>query len=60
MTELTRFLKKIKKANLTQQQYSTLKGQAIKGDIVGAKKGLQRIKGGKHTEHFRKNGTHIY
>ena len=28
---------------LTKQQYRTIKGQAIKGNFMAAKKGLQRI-----------------
>lgn len=28
---------------LTQQQYRTLKGQAVRGDVAGAEKGLQRL-----------------
>lgn len=28
---------------LTRQQYRTLKGQAVHGDVAGAEKGLQRL-----------------
>ena len=28
---------------LTKQQYRTIKGQAIKGNVMAARKGLQRI-----------------
>ena len=28
---------------LTPQQYRTLKGQALHGDVAGAEKGLQRL-----------------
>lgn len=28
---------------LTKQQYKTLKGQAVEGDIIGANKGLIKI-----------------
>ena len=29
--------------HLTKQQYRTLKGQAIKGNVMDARKGLQKI-----------------
>lgn len=29
--------------HLTKQQYRTIKGQAVKGDLFSAKKGLQKI-----------------
>lgn len=35
---------------LTQQQYRTLKGQAVRGDVVGAEKGLQRLLRKEQTE----------
>lgn len=57
MTELTKFLKQIKKANLTPQQFRTLKGQAINGDLLGATIGLKKITGGKNSETNRKNGA---
>ena len=28
---------------LTPQEYRTLKGQAVRGDVAGAEKGLQRL-----------------
>jgi hypothetical protein len=28
---------------LTKQQYRTIKGQAVKGNVMAARKGLQRI-----------------
>lgn len=31
------------KKNLTKQQYRTIKGQILSGDIEGAMKGLQRL-----------------
>ena len=40
--ELLRQLKLCRRF-LTQQQYRTLKGQAVHGDVVGAEKGLQRL-----------------
>ena len=33
----------VHKSKLTPQQYRTLKGQAINGDIAGADKGLKTI-----------------
>lgn len=43
--ELQSFLGKLRACNkwLTQQQYKTLRGQAIAGDVLGAKKGLEKI-----------------
>jgi len=37
------FIKKLKDCNLTKQQLKTLKGQALNGDLEGAKKGLNKI-----------------
>lgn len=34
---------KVWKTYLTRQQYRTLKGQAVHGDVAGAEKGLQRL-----------------
>ena len=34
---------KVWKTHLTRQQYRTLKGQAVHGDVAGAEKGLQRL-----------------
>ncbi|MBR7084192.1 MAG: hypothetical protein IKI37_03325 [Oscillospiraceae bacterium] len=31
------------KPYLTKQQYRTIKGQAVKGNVMDARKGLQRI-----------------
>ena len=31
------------RSNLTSQQFRTLKGQILAGDVDGAKKGLQRL-----------------
>lgn len=43
--ELQSFLGRLRACNkwLTHQQYKTLRGQAIAGDIAGAKKGLEKI-----------------
>ena len=43
------FLHKLKKYNpkLTGQEFKTLRGQALAGDIEGATKGLERILGRK-------------
>ena len=40
--ELLRELKLCRRF-LTPQQYRTLKGQALHGDVAGAEKGLQRL-----------------
>lgn len=44
-TELTEFLNTLKtnKRNLTKQQYRTIRGQALKGNVMDARKGLQRV-----------------
>ena len=34
---------KVWKPCLNKQQYRTLKGQAVHGDVAGAEKGLQRL-----------------
>lgn len=36
---------KEQKKQLTKQQYKTLKGQAIAGDVIGANKGLIKLIG---------------
>lgn len=36
-------LLKSNRGNLTKQQFCTIRGQAFAGDIVGAKKGLDRV-----------------
>lgn len=44
-TELNQFLDTMKsnKKNLTCQQYRTIRGQALKGNVMDARKGLQRV-----------------
>lgn len=39
------FFKELKsnRPNLTAQQYKTIKGQAVKGNIVDARKGLHKV-----------------
>lgn len=41
---INRFIKELKSHNLTSQQMKTLRGQALAGDLDGARKGLARIK----------------
>lgn len=43
--EVSCFMKKLKTARpqLTKQQYRTLKGQALGGDVLGAQKGLAKL-----------------
>ncbi len=31
------------KPNLTKQQFKTIKGQALAGDVIGANKGLHKL-----------------
>lgn len=47
MKEQSDFLKELKsqKHNLTKQQYSTIKGQALKGNVNDARRGLTRVLG---------------
>lgn len=44
-TELTKFMEMLKsnKGNLTRQQYRTVRGQALSGDLEGARKGLTKL-----------------
>ena len=42
LDEFMRLLKR-NRENLTRQQFSTIRGQAIYGDIEGAKRGLDRV-----------------
>ena len=39
------YMMKKHRKRLTSQQFSTIKGQALAGDIEGAKKGLEKIVG---------------
>ena len=34
---------KQQKNNMTKQQYRTIKGQAVKGKVLDARKGLQKV-----------------
>ena len=44
-SETSIFLKELKncKPRLTVQQYRTIKGQALKGNVIDARKGLQKV-----------------
>ena len=44
-TELTEFMKTLKsnRKDLTAQQYRTIKGQALKGSVCDARKGLYKV-----------------
>ena len=44
-TELNQFLDTLKsnKKYLTRQQYRTIRGQALKGNVMDARKWLQRV-----------------
>lgn len=44
-TALKQFMKELKENRkiLSKQQYSTIKGQALAGDIEGARKGLNKL-----------------
>jgi len=41
--DLYDFIRSLKNYPLTSQQIKTLRGQALAGDLAGARKGLQRI-----------------
>ena len=41
--ELWSFLKRLKNSGLTKQQFKTIRGQALAGDLQGAQKGLDRL-----------------
>ena len=41
--EVSKFIRLLKKYKLSKQQRKTLKGQAISGDLEGAKKGLAKL-----------------
>lgn len=40
---MNEFIKSLRSAQITPQQRKTLRGQALAGDLKGAKKGLQRL-----------------
>ena len=40
---VSEFIIKLKKCNLSKSQKRILKGQALAGDIAGAKKGLDKL-----------------
>lgn len=41
--QVSKFIKDLDRYNLTKQQKKTLRGQALKGDLEGAIKGLRTI-----------------
>ena len=53
------FMKKLKnnRPYLTKQQYHTLKGQALSGDIDGAQKGLNSLLRRYAYEHNKRNAA---
>ncbi len=56
MSNIFKVLKEHKNI-LTRQQYKTLKGQAIAGDITGAYKGLQKIKERRRQSYEKQNNA---
>ena len=56
---LNKFMKKLKNNRpcLTKQQYHTLKGQALSGDIDGAQKGLNSLSRRYAYEHNNRNAA---
>lgn len=43
MDDTQKFIRKIKKYDITKQQQKTLRGQVLNGDLVGAEKGLTKL-----------------
>ena len=43
MLEVSKFIRLLNKYTLTKQQRKTLRGQAINGNLEGAKKGLEKL-----------------
>ena len=43
MEEIQRFIRSLRYYRLTSQQRKTLRGQALSGNLAGAKAGLQKI-----------------
>ena len=43
MLGVSKFIRSLKKYKLSKQQRKTLRGQAINGDLEGAKKGLEKL-----------------
>lgn len=56
---LNSFMKKLKNSRpyLTKQQYRTIKGQALAGDIDGAEKGLNSLLRRYAYEHNKRNAA---
>ena len=56
---LNSFMKKLKNCGpyLTKQQYRTIKGQALSGDIDGAQKGLNSLLRRYSYEHNNRNAA---
>lgn len=57
---LNRFMKKLKNSRqyLSNQQYRTIKGQALSGDIDGAQKGLNSLLNRRYAyEHNNRNAA---
>lgn len=58
--KLNRFMRKLKnnRPYLTKQQYHTIKGQALSGDIDGAEKGLNSLLNRRYVyEHNNRNAA---
>lgn len=57
--KLNSFMRKLKNSRpyLTKQQYRTIKGQALSGDIDGAQKGLNSLLGRYAYEHNNRNAA---
>ena len=43
MLEVSKFIRSLTKYKLSKQQKRTLRGQALSGDLEGAKKGLEKL-----------------
>lgn len=60
MTTPSLILLKQYKSRLTKQQYKTFKGQILKGDFVGFKKGLKKVLEVEKWKHIAKTITTNY
>jgi hypothetical protein len=56
--EIDRFIGSLKHYRLTIQQIKTLRGQALAGDLYGARKGLQQILKKRGHTYGHSNFTH--
>lgn len=56
--QIADFIMALRAAKLTPQQFRTLKGQALAGDMEGAVKGLKKIKEERNAKRRKTDHTH--